>query len=229
VLADEPALARVREAVTGLVSGRSDVVLPVLGAAATGEQLDATTDATLRGLGRLVAESGSAAQVGAAVGAALRAGQAGAFAAEVAGAHVAVLEYGQRLQYVLAWSQAKATAVDVQMVWTIGISLPVALVPGPAGELAGAVEDLAADALNANGEVEIGPDKGVVRTGRDAARFAAQALGSADPDSAGAAARTGFDRTAEVLGRLRAPEESLLDRLGEISLPDVSRRPGHGR
>jgi hypothetical protein len=170
-----------------------------------------------------VAEGRSAARVTAAIRAALRSGQAGESAAEVAGAHVAVLEYGQRLQYALAWSRAKSRAVDVQMLWTFGVSLPVALWRGPVGEVASGIEGLAADALGANGEVELGPDDGVVRTGDDAARFAAQTLGPAGGWSTGPAARAAFDRTGAVLGRLDAPAESLLDRFDDLPLPDPSR------
>jgi len=150
----------------------------------------------------------------------------------VAGALVAVLEYGQRLRYALDWSRAQSRAVDAQLVWTLGIGLPVAAVPGVAGEFAGVVEDVLADALDANGDVEIGPDDGRVRTGDDAARFAAVAIGpTAGPDTSSttAAARLAFDRTGEVLGRLSGPQESLLESLGDLPLPDLSHRPGRGR
>jgi hypothetical protein len=143
---------------------------------------------------------------------------------------VAVLEYGQRLQYALAWSEAESTAVDAQMLWTLGVSLPTALWRGPAGELAGGVEGFVADALDANGEVEMGPDDGVVRTGSDAARFAVQALGSSGAEATGALARTAYDRTGGVLGRLREPQpESLLDHLGDLPHLDPSRRPARSR
>ncbi|MCW2617589.1 MAG: hypothetical protein JWR28_738 [Modestobacter sp.] len=232
VLDDQLALARVREAVTGLVAGQPGVVLLVLDAAATGVELDTEAQTALRGLGYLAADAGSAAEVTDAVRAALRAGDAGASAGQVAGAHVAVLEYGQRLQYALAWSHEQSGAVDAEILWTFGVSLPVALVPGRAGGLAGVVEDALGDVLGANGDVEIGPDVGAVRTADDAARFAVQALGRASPSGAGsiaeAAARIGFDRTGEVLGRLAAPGESPLDRLGDLPLPDLGDRPRRG-
>jgi hypothetical protein len=232
VLDDLGALAGVREAVTGLVAGQPGVLLPVLDATVTGGQLDAASDTALRGLGYLAADPGSATEITAAVRAALRAGEAGAFAGQVAGAHVAVLEYGQRLQYALAWSHEQSRAVDAEMVWTFGISLPVALVPGSAGDLAGAVEGLLADAVDANGDVEIGPDTGQVRTAEDAARFAVGTLGSAAVPGAewtpAAAARVGFERAGDVLGRLAAPQESFLDQLGDVPHPDSSRRPRKG-
>jgi hypothetical protein len=223
VLPEELALAAVRPAVTGLVSGRTDVVLPILDAAAGGPELDRATDAALRGLGRLVAEGRSAAGVTAAIGVALRSGRAGESAAAVAGAHVAVLEYGQRLQYALTWSRAQSSAVDAQMVWTFGVSLPIALWRGPVGAVAGGLEGLVADALDANGEVELAPDDGVVRTREDAARFAVQTMGPDGGRSTGPAASAAFDRTGAVLRRLEAPAESLLDRFDDLPLPDPSR------
>jgi hypothetical protein len=208
------------------------VVLPVLDAVATGVELDTEAESALRGLGYLAADAGSAAELTDAVRAALRAGDAGAFAGQVAGAHVAVLEYGQRLQYALAWSHEQSRAVDAEILWTFGVSLPVALVPGRAGGLAGVAEDALADVLGANGDVEIGPDAGEVRTADDAVRFAVQALGGMSPPGAGsipgAAARIGFDRTGEVLGRLAAPGESPLDRLDDLLLPDLGDRPRRG-
>jgi hypothetical protein len=233
VLDDELVLSRVRGAVTALVAGQSDVVLPVLDAAARGTELDAVTDRALRGLAHLVSDAESATQVTAAVRAALRAGEAGAFAAQIAGAHVAVLEYGQRLHYALEWSRAQSAAVDAQMLWTLAVTLPVSLVPGPAGELAGGVEGVLADVLDANGDVEIGPDSGAARTDTDAARFAVQTLGpTVEPGGApvsDAAARIGFHRAADLLGRLQPPEETWLDRLGDLPVPDLGRGARHGR
>ena len=109
------------------------------------------------------------------------------------------------------------------------VSGPVAALRGTTGDLAGAVEDVLADALDANGDVETGPDTGRVHTAEDAARFAVGTLGplavpgaQALPD---AAARLGFERATGVLGRPSAPEESLLDRLGDLPPPDGSHRP----
>jgi hypothetical protein len=232
VLDDAGALSRVREAVAGLVAGQSGVVLPVLDAAATGAVLEPGADTALRGLGFLMADSGSARTVTAAVRAALQDGAAGAFAGEVAGVQVAVLEYGQRLRYALDWAQAQSRAVDRQILWTFAVSAPVTLMRGPTGELAGAVEGVLADVFDANGDVEIGPDTGRVRTADDAARFAQQAVGRVAVPGAevmpAEAARVGFDRAAAALGRLAAPEESLLDRLGDLPLPDLSSRPRRG-
>jgi hypothetical protein len=229
VLDDRIALSGIRWEVTGLVAGQPGVVLPVLDAAGSASVPDPATDTALRGLGHLVADAAAADEVTAAVRAALQAGDAGARAGEVAGAHVAVLEYGQRLRYALAWSQAQDRAVDAQMLWTLTVSGPVAALRGTTGELAGVVEDVLADALDANGDVEIGPDTGRVRTAEDAARFAAGALGpTAAPGAEGPpedVARLAFDRAGRTLGGLSAPEESLLDRLGDLPLPDRSHRP----
>jgi hypothetical protein len=80
--------------------------------------------------------------------------------------------------------------------------------------------------------VEIGPDTGAVLTDTDAARFAVQArAAAADPGgeaATGAAARTGFDRAGDALGRLQAPRETWLDRLGDLPIPDLRRGPRHG-
>jgi hypothetical protein len=226
---DHVALSRIREEVTGLVAGQPGVVLPVLEAAASATAPEPGVDTALHGLGYLVADAGAATQVTAAVRAAVQAGDAGVHAGEVAGAHVAVLEYGQRLQHALAWSHAQDRAVDAEMLWTATVSGPVAALRGTTGDLAGAVEDLLADALDANGDVETGPDTGRVRTAEDAARFAVGTLGAtAAPGAQGlpdVVARLGFERAGRVLGRPSAPEESLLDRLEDLPLPDGSSRP----
>jgi hypothetical protein len=237
VLDDAGALDQVRGVVTHLVTSQPGVLLPVLDAAVSGGALDAHADAALRGLGHLVTDARSASEVTAAVEAALRAGAAGAFAGEVAGAHVAVLEYGERLRYALAWSREQSRAVDAQMLWELGISRPLSLVTGRAGELLDALEAPVADVLDVNGDVEIAPDTGQVRTAEDAARFGTSVLGPAAVPGArhtpAATARDGFERTAEVLGRLTAPQESLLDGLRDLPLPDLplpdlSARPHRG-
>ncbi|WP_138756867.1 hypothetical protein [Modestobacter altitudinis] len=232
VLDDAGALAQVRGGVTDLVAGQPGVLLPVLDAAVTGGAPDARADTALRGLGNLVTDAGSAGEVTAAVEAALRAGAAGAFAGEVAGAHVAVLEYGERLRYALAWSHEQSRAVDAQMLWELGVGQPLALVRGRAGELLDVIEAPVADALDVDGDVEIGPDTGRVHTAEEAARFAGSVLGPGVVPGAtlpsGAAARAGFGQTADLLGRLAAPEESLLDRVRDVPLPDLSSRPRRG-
>ena len=48
-------------------------------------------------------------------------------------------------------------------------------------------------------------------------------------DVAVVGARLGFDRAAAVLGRLTAPEETLLDQLDDLPPPDGSSRRGRGR
>jgi hypothetical protein len=232
VLDDVGALAQVRGSVTDLVVGQPGVLMPVLDAAVTGASPDTRDDTALRGLGYLVTDAGSAGEVTAAVETALRAGAAGASAGEVAGAHVAVLEYGERLRYALAWGHAQSRAVDAQMLWELGVSRPLSLVSGRAGELLDVIEAPVADLLDVNGDVEIGPDTGRVRTAEDAAHFAAAVLGPAAVPGAAlssdAAARAGFERTAHLLGGLAAPGESLLDRVRDMPLPDLSRRPRRG-
>jgi hypothetical protein len=143
-----------------------------------------------------------------------------------------VLEYGQRLQYALAWAAEQDWAVDWEIFWTFALDNPLSLSFGRGAGLAGAVEDGLADALDADGDVEIGPDTGVVRTGDDAVRLAVLSLGRAAPgveELAVAGARLGFDRATAALGRLTAPEESLLDQLDDLPLPDGTSRRGRGR
>jgi hypothetical protein len=195
--------------------------VPVLDAAVTGGELDVGADTALRGLGYLVSDAAAAEELDAAVTGALRDGVAGTFAAQVAGAHVAVLEYGQRLRYALDWSQAQSRAVDAQIVWALGVSGPVALLPRGVGDVASGVATVLADVVDADGDVEIGPDRARVRTGDDAATFATGALGPA----AAPGARAGFDRAGELLGDLGGPQDSLLDRLTDLGTPDPSRRP----
>jgi hypothetical protein len=233
VLDDRVALSAVRPAVTALAAGHPEVVLPVLDAAATGADLSAGADTALRGLGHLVADRESAARVTASVRAALRAGAAGAFAGEVAGAHAAVLEYGERVRYALAWAQAQDRAVDADIVWTMAVHAPLSLVQGPFGDLAGAAESVLSDVLDMNGDVEIGPDTGQVRTADDAVDLAVQTLGAAAVPGArvgaGAAARVGFDRTGATLGRPVPPPPGLLDRIDDLPVPDLAHRSRRGR
>ncbi|CCH90325.1 protein of unknown function [Modestobacter italicus] len=232
VLDGAGALAAVRGSVTDLVAGQPGVLVPVLDAAGTGVALGPQDDAALRGLGHLATDAGSAEEVTATVTGALRSGAVGASAGEVAGAHVALLEYAERLRYALAWSAAQSRAVDAQMLWELGVKQPLSLVTGRTGDLLDAAEAPVADLLDVDGDVEIGPDTGRVRSADDAARFAGAVLGLGPvpgaPLSADAAARAGFARTTEQLGRLAAPEESLLDRLGDVPMPDLSSRSRRG-
>jgi len=229
----------VREAMAALVASCPEIVVPVLDAAATGADLDRDVDTALRGLGHLVADAGSAYAVTVAVQTALRAGAAGAFAGEVAGVHVAVLEYGQRLQYAQTWARAQGRALDRQALWQVAVHPWVMAVESRAeeagefvGEVVGAVEGVVADTVGMNGDVEVGPDTGQVRTGEDADAFAVASLGTAPVAGAlaapGPAAQVGFARAGATLGDLAPPpEDSLLDHLDDLPLSGGSRRPGH--
>jgi hypothetical protein len=232
-LDDTGALAQVRAATAALVAARTDVVLPVLDAAATGAELDADADTALRGLGYLLADEEAATVVTTAVQAALRAGAAGAFAGEVAGVQVAVLNYGQRVRYALAWSAALSRAVDRQILWVMTVKPLVAAVPGGGGDLLGALEGVAADFFDADGDVEIGPDTGRVWTPEDAESFAVATLGTQPVEGArvtpGAAARVGFDRAGAAFGPLTPPATSLLDQLDDFTWSEPGRGHRHGR
>jgi hypothetical protein len=144
-----------------------------------------------------------------------------------------VLEYGERVRYALAWAQAQDRAVDADIIWTIAVHAPVALVSRRFGDLPGAAEAVLSDALDMNGDVEIGPDTGRVRTADDAAGLAVQALGAAAVPGArvgtAAAARMGFDRAGATLGRPVPPPAGLLDRLDDLPVPDLTRRSRRGR
>jgi len=236
VLDDQGALAEVREAMAALVASCPEIVVPVLDAAATGAELGRDADTALRGLGHLVADAAAAHAVTVAVQAALREGAAGAFAGEVAGVHVAVLEYGQRLQYAQTWARAQGRALDRQALWQVAVHPWVMAVESRAGEFVGevvdAVEGVVADMVGMNGDVEIGPDTGEVRSGEDADSFAVATLGTSPVAGAlaapGPAAQVGFDRAGATLGDLTPPPaDSLLDHLDDLPLPGGSRGPGH--
>ncbi|MCZ2822510.1 hypothetical protein O2V63_19405 [Modestobacter sp. VKM Ac-2977] len=233
VLVDQATLAGIGTAVSGLVAGQPGVLVPLLDAAvrdggADGD-LDASTDTELRGLAHLFADEARSEPVVGAVHAALRAGEAGgpaSSAAAIVGATVAVQEHGQRLRHALAHSQAQGEAVDRQMLWTIGVTLPSAPLRGPRGELVGDVLDAAAGLAGADGVVRMGPDTGRVRTVEDAERAAVELL-TADAftlGSLGSAARAGFDQVAAVLGRPGPPAPSPLDRLDDVPDPDDRNR-----
>ena len=139
------ALAGIRAAVTGLVAGHPEVVLPVLDDAATGADLSAEADTAVRGLGiTLMADPDSAAGVtrGRPHGAARRPGRrlrrleapaptwrcsttAGGCATRWTGP-------GRRAG---PWTPTSS--------WTMGVHVPVACIPGALGDVAGAVRDRA--------------------------------------------------------------------------------------
>ncbi|MCZ2823596.1 MULTISPECIES: hypothetical protein [unclassified Modestobacter] len=222
VLVDQETLAGIGAEVSRLVAGQVGVVLPVLEAAVRDGgpegRLDASTDAALRGLALLFADEARSEPVVTAVHAALAAVDAPASSsAELVGATVAVQEHGQRLRYGLAYSQEHEAAVDRQLLWTLGVTVPSFFLRGPRGDPLSAGLDLAAIAVGADGEVRMGPDTGRVRTAEDAQRDAVELLGEETPvpGAVGAAARTGFAQVAAVLGSLGPPEPSLWDRLDD--------------
>lgn len=229
VLVDQGTLGGIGAAVSRLVAGQPGVLVPLLGAAvrdggADGD-LDASTDTQLRGLAQLFADEARSEPVVGAVHAALRAGQAGGSASSAAalvGATVAVQEHGQRLRHALAYSQAHGEAVDRQLLWTIGVTVPSAPLSGSRGELVGDVLDAAAGLVGADGVVRMAPDTGPVRTAEDAQRTAVELLTAEAPalGPVGAAARAGFDQVAAVLGRPGPPAPAPLDRLDDVPEPD---------
>ncbi|MCW2676560.1 MAG: hypothetical protein JWR70_1600, partial [Modestobacter sp.] len=121
-------LPAVRDGLGALVATQVGAVGAILVPVAAGADLGGVADAELRGLGLLLSEPGQDALVTGALVAALRdgavRGAAGAAATgEVAGAYVAVQEYGQRVRHVLDCSRELANAVDRQLNWTIWVTL----------------------------------------------------------------------------------------------------------
>ncbi|WP_222194260.1 hypothetical protein [Modestobacter italicus] len=228
VVVDPEVLAVVGAPLADLVAGQPDVVVPLLAAAsdAVPGALAPETDAALRGLAHLLTDAARDEVVTTALAAALAGGAAGTAAPAVAGGHVAVQEHAQRLTYALEFSRAQSRAVDVQMVWTIGVDLPVTvLARGPAEDLVGAVLDGAAGLLDADGEVDLGPDLGRVRTAADAQRWAVQTLGGGVAGApVGAAAEEGFTAALQALGTLSPPEPGPLDWVDDLPFPDQGDR-----
>ncbi|WP_299952434.1 hypothetical protein [uncultured Modestobacter sp.] len=224
VLVDPEVLQVVGVPLAALVAGQPDVVVPLLAAASSGVSgaLSPEGDAALRGLAHLLTDAARDEVVTTALAAALAGGAAGAAAPAVAGGHVAVQEHAQRLGYALVYSRALSRAVDVQMIWTFGVDLPAtALARGRAGEVVGAVVDGAAELLDADGEVDLGPDLGRVRTAADAERWAVQALGAtADGVPVGAGARGGFTSALQTLGTVSPSAPGPLDWVDDLTQPD---------
>ena len=220
-------LPAVRDGLGALVATQVEAVGAVLVPVAAGADLGGAADAELRGLGLLLSEPGQDTLVTGALVAALRdgavRGAAGAAATgEVAGAYVAVQEYGQRVRHVLDCSRELANAVDRQLNWTIWVTLPSLAVRGPAREFVVGLEDIAARAFRADGTVAAPRDTGTVRTAADAARLAGSVV-----VGGGDAGRAGFRRTTAALGVPEVPAAaSPLDVVGDVDVDAPDRRPG---
>ncbi|WP_448615501.1 hypothetical protein [Modestobacter sp. URMC 112] len=244
VTGDEETLATVRDVLGGLLAEQVQEVVGMLGPVAAGGLPDATVDARLRGLARLLLQPGQQAVLVGALADALRAGTIPAVeAAAVAGGFVAVQEYGERLRHALACAEGLADAAERRVTFDVLVRMPTA-VPrellgrvAPLGEeLADAVVDGLAVAVDAEGEYAPPDDTGVVRTEEDATRFAVLSRPAADPSGPGTAAAVleqaahgGFQRTAAVLGVPPVAEESI-DVLDRFEPPDREhdRRPTRG-
>lgn len=224
VLVDPEVLAVVGAPLAALVADQPDVVVPLLARASSGVSgaLSPEADTALRGLAHLLTDVARDEVVTTALAAALAGGAAGAAAPAVAGGHVAVQEHAQRLGYALEFSRAQSRAVDVQMIWSIGVELPAtALARGRAEEVVGAVLDGVATLLDADGEVDLGPDLGRVRTAADAERWAVQTLGGGvDGVSVGAGARGGFTAALHTLGTVSPPVPGPLDWVDDLPIQE---------
>lgn len=192
-------------------------------------------EAVLRGLAHLLADAGWADVVTVALAGALASGVPASgvlpSAAAVAGGYVAVQEHAQRMRYALDLSRAQERAVDAQIVWTLGVTVPAQAWRRPVGQVGGEVLDVIADLVGADGEVDLGPDTGRVRTAADAERWVLDVIGPsrAGDGSVEAAARRGFAQIHGLLGQWRLPGPSLLDRVDDLREPDVPDRPRPGR
>lgn len=228
--ADRGTLAAVGDAVGGLVATHVGGVVTSLELAATGGGLDAAEVAGLRGLGLLVSQPGLDGVVTGALSAALRTGEAGA-PAEVAGAYVAVQEYGQRVSHALACARELADAVDRQFLAEEVKLAFDAVTWGRGADVAEVGLDVLAWQFGADGAVALPEDVGAVHTAASAARFAEQVLAPAHPDvpaadrGTAAGARTGFRRTSGVLGVPPVPDPSSLGLIDSIDPPDPRDRP----
>jgi hypothetical protein len=128
----------------------------------------------------------------------------------VAGALLAVEEYGQRLAHALAGAQARSDAVDRALAWLpvrLGLKGVVRVLPAGPGEAVDWVTDQATAALHADGTWEVPPDTGRHWSGEDAGAVA------------GAAAAAAFTRAGAALGVPQAPVPPE-DPLGDVT-PDV--------
>ncbi|WP_222271764.1 hypothetical protein [Modestobacter marinus] len=140
-----------------LVADQLDGLVPALVAAGAGTPVDATTEAALRGLGLLVSEPAAETSVTDRGG-------------EVAGAYVAVQEFGDRIRYSLEYARALSDATDWHRLWTL-VTAPGHLVRGPAEDLVDGLLDAAGTGLHADGEARLPPDTGRVRVADDAVGF----------------------------------------------------------
>ena len=225
VVLDPGTLDAVGGELSELVGDQVGVVVRVLDravGAVPGGELTPPDDAALRGLAHLLTDAGRAGVVTAALGGALASGAVPSDAV-VAGGYVAVQEHAQRLAYALQLSRAQERAVDAQIVWTLGVTIPATAVRGLTGDLGREVLDFVAGLVGADGEVDTGPDTGRVRTAADAEEWVLDTAGlkAADDGTVGAAARLGFAQVHEVLGRWTLPVPSLLDRIDDLGAPDI--------
>jgi hypothetical protein len=221
---DRGSLAAVRGAVGHLVAVQVDRVVVLLGRVVAAGQLDAATDTALRGLGLLLGQPGQGDVVSAAVVAALRRPPGGVDPAELAGAHVAVLEYGQRVRHALDCARELAETVDRAILGQEVKAAVYLLTSGGGPGLGRAAVRFSVDPLlqlwHADGTVVLPPDTGTVHTADDAAELAEALL----PGTA-AAGRAGFGRATAVLGVPTPPPPDAALLIDEFDPPDRSHDP----
>jgi hypothetical protein len=127
----------------------------------------------------------------------------------VPAAYVALQEYGQRLAHTLDAFEAKAAAEDRQWRWNGEIGLLSNFVGGRLNPLVVAAEPFLAQAFDADGSWEAGPDRGLVFDRHDAARSTGGVTLLADEAAVAAlerGARAAFDGTVDALGMPEPPK-----------------------
>jgi hypothetical protein len=141
----------------------------------------------------------------------------------VAGAYVAVQQYGMRARHALDCARELVNAVDRQLDWTLAVTLPSLAVQGPARPLLVELEGVAARVFRADGTVVLPPDTRPVRTVDDGADLAGAVAVGERP-----AGRVGFARATALLGVPTVPDTtSVFGVLDEVDIPDRRRARGH--
>jgi hypothetical protein len=235
---DRGTAAAVSPALAAAAAQHVTVLTGVLGLGLDGDLRGRAGD-VLRGLGYLTLDDGAARTVGTALSAWVRTQPVPADlvcdpipppVVVVAGAFLAVREYGQRLAHALHGFEARAEAQHDERIWnaTVGLlsEIPKSTVQGT---VLGIVAGYAAMATGNDGWWDSGPDEGLRFDGNDAAAALLRLAPAEHEDVRGALAehedvrgalagssRVVFDRTGEALGAPRPPVPEERDLLGPL-------------
>jgi hypothetical protein len=210
---DETAARLAQPLATGVSAHTEILVGSLAAAAASDDPVAPETGDVLRGLSFLTLDRGAAQRVQEVLTAWTERQQAldiDLSAVGVHAAYLAVREYGQRLPHALRAFAEQELANDRKWLWDTATT-PLQFVKGPGGRAVGFIEPFAAKLLDSDGSWDAGEDEGLVFDREDAAAAAvagARSSGQGDPaetDQAAREARTAFDRTSLVLGRMKTP------------------------